>query len=424
MKSLIESLLSYFAIESAKTDIVNKPFNLKNIADTLTATYSIEAKQNNLQYEVNDCENRALMGDESKFIQIGSNLLANAVKFTEDGGSVSLYVSWENGILTMEVSDTGIGICENEQKKIFEPFQQLSKAKVMAKDGIGLGLSIVYQLIELMDGTIEVESQEGQGSKFTVKIPVEGITKENLAMSEEKITNDDEVRRVLAIDDTESTLILMRDILRAKGIECDTCTRPKELVEHMRNKDYDLLVIDLRMPEMNGVELARTLRESEIGNSKCVKMVVMTAWNDEHDNKELLDKGFDGFLAKPFNTQDLMDMVNEFVPEGRKREIPDLSCASAEMLTKLAEETEVALSLLKEAYAKSDMELLDDWCHRLGGSWSLVHADGPIDELHDLLKKQDETGALAMKVVIEKVVAMGRRIIEKSNARVKELTNG
>ena len=424
MKALIESLLSYFAIESAKTDIVNKPFNLKNVADMLTATYGIEAKQNGLQYEVNDCKNCALMGDESKIMQIGSNLLANAVKFTENGGSVSLYVNWENELLTMEVTDTGIGIAEDEQKKIFEPFQQLGKAKVMAKDGIGLGLSIVYKLVELMHGSVEVESEERKGSKFTVKIPIEGITKENYAKSEERITDDDEVRRVLAIDDTESTLILMRDILRAKGIECDICTSPKDMVECMRNKDYDLLVIDLKMPEINGIELAKTLRESEVGNSKSVKMVVMTAWNDDHDTKELLEKGFDGFLAKPFNTQDLMNMVNEFVPEGRKREIPDLTDASAEMLSKLAKETEEALVSLKEAYTKMDMEQLDDWCHRLGGSWSLVHADGPIDELHEMLKKRDGVDAVALKPVIDKIEVMGRRIIEKSNARVKELANG
>ena len=423
MKALIESLLSYFAIESAKTDIVNKPFNLKNIADTLTATYSIEAAQNGLQYEVNDCENHALMGDESKLVQIGSNLLANAIKFTEHGGNIRLNVNWENGVLTMEVSDTGIGIAENEQKKIFEPFQQLGKAKVMAKDGIGLGLSIVYQLVELMHGTVDVESEEGKGSKFTVRIPVEGITKENFAMSEPRTPRNDEVRRVLAIDDTESTLILMRDILTAKGVECDICTKPKDLVEYMRNKDYDLLVIDLRMPEMNGIELANTLRESEVGNSKSVKMVVMTAWNDEHDTKELLNKGFDGLLPKPFNTKDLMNMVNEFVPEGRIREIPDLTNASAEMLSKLAEETEAALIQLNEAYTKADMEQLDDWCHRLGGSWSMVHADGPIDELHDMLKKQDAMDAQTMKPVIQKIVAMGQRIIEKSNARVEELAN-
>ena len=424
MKALIESLLSYFAIESAKTDIVNKPFNLKNIADTLTATYSIEASQNGLQYEVNECENHALMGDESKLVQIGSNLLANAIKFTDNGGNVRLNVNWEDGVLTMEVSDTGIGIAENEQKKIFEPFQQLGKAKVMAKDGIGLGLSIVYQLVELMHGTVDVESEEGKGSKFTVRIPVEDVTKENFAMSEPRASHNDEVRRVLAIDDTESTIILMRDILTAKGVECDICTKPKDLVEYMRNKDYDLLVIDLRMPEMNGIELAKTLRESEVGNSKSVKMVVMTAWNDEHDTKELLNKGFDGLLPKPFNTKDLMNMVDEFVPKGRIREIPDLTNASAEMLSKLAEETEVALIQLNEAYTKADMEQLDDWCHRLGGSWSMVHADGPIDELHDMLKKQDAMDTQAMKSVIQKIVAMGQRIIEKSNARVQELANG
>lgn len=278
--------------------------------------------------------------------------------------------------------------------------------------------------VELMKGSVEAQSEEGKGSKFTVRIPIEGITKENLATSEEQITRNDEVRRVLAIDDTESTVILMKDIFRAKGVECDICTQPKDLVEKMRNKDYDLLVIDLRMPEMNGIELARTLRESEVGNSKSIKMVVMTAWNDEHDPKELLEQGFDGLLPKPFNTEDLMNLVNRFVPEGRKREIPDLSNASAEMLTKLAEETEAALVMLNEAYEKWDMEQLDEWCHRLGGSWSLVRADEPVDELHDMLKRQDGMDAKTMKPVIDRIVAMGRRIIEKSNARVLELANG
>ena len=178
------------------------------------------------------------------------------------------------------------------------------------------------------------------------------------------------------------------------------------------------------MSEMNGIELAKTLRESEVGNSKTVPMVVMTAWDDEHDTKELLAKGFDGFLAKPFNTQDLMDMVNEFVPEGRKREIPDMTNASEEMLEKLAEETSDSLVSLKDAFDNMDMEALDDWCHRLGGSWGLVYADAPVNELHDLLKKREAIGKESLQPVIDKIEAMGRRIIDKSNERIKELANG
>jgi signal transduction histidine kinase/DNA-binding NarL/FixJ family response regulator len=422
MKTLINSLLEYFAIESDKTDIAKKPFNMKNMAEMMTATYALEARQKGLEFIANDCENLALMGDESKLIQIGSNLLANAVKFTETG-SVSLNVTYEDDALKIEVSDTGIGIAEEEQQKIFEPFKQLGKAKAMATDGIGLGLSIVSQLVKLMDGNIELQSHVGEGSRFTVTIPVERMTEENYAVAEKKPTEDDGIRRVLAIDDTESFLDMMRDILRENGVECDTCTKAKELVEHMREKDYDLLVIDLKMPDINGIELAQTLRESEVGNSKSVKMVVSTAWSDDHDAHELLDKGFDGILSKPFNTQDLMDMVNRFIPKGRKREVPDLSNASLNILPKLIKEVEDGVTALKDGLERNDMDQIGEWCHRLAGSWGMIHADEPLDELHELLKSRETMDEKALQTVIGKVEVMGNTIVKKAKERIGELEN-
>ena len=420
MNLLIGSLLEYFAIESAKADVAKKPFNLKALADSLTATYALEARQKNLEFKANESQNLALMGDESKLTQIGSNLLANAVKFT-DTGCVSLNIAYDNGNLTMKISDTGIGISEEEQQKIFEPFKQLGKAKALGKDGIGLGLSIVAQLVKLMNGHIEIRSSNGEGSTFLVTIPVDEMTEANYVQAEQKVNHNDEVRRVLAIDDTESCLEMMRDILHANGVECDTCTKPKDLVEMMRSKEYDLLVIDLKMPEMNGIELAKILRESEVGNSRSVKMVVSTSWSDEHDPKELLDKGFDGMLPKPFNAKDMMDVVNKFVPKGRKREIPDLSNASPRMLTKLVKEVEEGLAAMDDALKKNDIGAIDDWCHRLAGSWGMVHADEPLDELHELLKSTDAIDEDTLRKVIGKVEAMGRIIISKSDERIKQL---
>ena len=422
MKLLIESLLEYFAIESAKTDIAKKPFNMRNVAEMMTATFSLEARQKGLEYNANDCENLALMGDEGKLIQIGSNLLANAVKFT-DNGSVGFFIGWAEGVLTMEVTDTGIGIDSDEQQKIFEPFKQLGKAKALGKDGIGLGLSIVWQLVRLMNGNIELQSEVGKGSKFTVTIPIEKMTEDNFGESGKNTTEDDGVRRVLAIDDTESCLDMMRDILKENGVECDTCTKAKDMVERMRQKDYDLLVIDLKMPEINGIELAKTLRESEVGNSQSVKMVISTAWSDDHDAQELLSKGFDGILSKPFNTQDLMNMVNTLVPKGRKREVPDLSSVSLRMLPKLIREVEDGITALWDGVEKKDMEMIDDWCHRLAGTWGLIHADEPLDELHELLKNPTDIDEKALRLVIGKVETMGSAIVRKSKERINSLEN-
>ena len=422
IKLLINSLLEYFAIESEKADVAKKPFNLKNLVELLTATYSMESKQKGIDFNVEECDNLALMGDEGKLIQIGSNLLANAVKFTDEG-SVSLSVSHHDDMLTLVISDTGSGIAQEEQQKIFEPFKQLGNARATAKDGIGLGLSIVWQLVKLMNGHIDLQSTIGKGSTFTVTIPVEKMTEENYTQNEKNV-NQDDVRRVLAIDDNESFLEMMREQLRANGVECDICTTAKELVELMRNKDYDLLVIDLKMPEINGIELAKILRESEVGNSKSVKMVVSTAWSNEHDTEELLEKGFDGILSKPFNTHDLMEMVNRFVPKGRKREVPDLSNASMSMLPKLINEVEEGLKALDEGLEDNDMEQIDDWCHRLAGSWGMIHADEPLDELHEMLKHPTDINKEQLKQVIGKVEAMGRVIIRKSKEKLAENEQG
>ena len=422
MKTLIGSLLEYFAIESAKTDVAKKPFNMRNMSEMITATYALEARQKGLEFNSNECENMALMGDEGKLVQIGSNLLANAVKFTETG-HVSLNTGWKDGILTMEVIDTGIGIAESEQQQIFEPFKQMSKARAMGKDGIGLGLSIVSLLVKLMNGHIELQSEVGKGSKFVVSIPIEKMTEENYQETEKKTSDEDNVRRVLAIDDTESSLCVMRDILRANGVECDICMKAKDLVELMRKKDYDLLVIDLKMPEINGIELAKMLRDSEVGNSRSVKMVVTTAWSDEHDAQELLAYGFDGILPKPFNTHDLMGMVDKFVPKGKRREIPDLSNASLAMLPKLVREVKEGLAALHEGMEQKDMEQIDDWCHRLAGTWGMIYADKPLDELHELLKHPESVDEQSLRLVIDKVEAMGDVIIRQAQERIKELEN-
>lgn len=172
------------------------------------------------------------------------------------------------------------------------------------------------------------------------------------------------------------------------------------------------------------IELAKILRESEVGNSKSVKMVVSTAWSNEHDTEELLDKGFDGILSKPFNTHDLMEMVNRFVPKGRKREVPDLSNASMSMLPKLINEVEEGLKALNEGLGDNDMEQIDDWCHRLAGSWGMIHADQPLDELHEMLKHPTDIDKEQLKQVIGKVEAMGRVIIRKSKEKLAENEQG
>ena len=231
----------------------------------------------------------------------------------------------------MKVSDTGVGISEDMMKRIYVPFERATNEN--NADGYGLGLPITKGLVTLLGGTIEVESKQGAGTIFTVKLPLP-VTDESV--EEETVMADISHHLpgcVIAIDDDTLQLEVIKEMLERNGVSCKTCINAKELFEEIRNKDYDLVLTDIQMPDTNGYRVLELLRKSRIGNSRTVPVVAMTA-REDGDRQALLDAGFDGCIFKPFSMVDLLQHLASVVMEREQNESADFSGLLAEVTDK------------------------------------------------------------------------------------------
>ena len=274
MAGMINSLLVYFRLDSGKETPSTKPFKLCSIAETLQTEFVPLADGKHLAFTVENHADEIVSGDKNRIISIGSNLLSNAIKFTKNG-VIALDADYKDGIFTLSVSDTGTGMTKEQQARIFTPFERLSNA--VTEDGFGLGLAIVSDTVKLLKGNITVESKPGKGSRFTVSLPLpkaEGTTATEKTIAKHATLSGGSV---LAIDNNGMLLDMMKEMYRQSGVECDTCQSMDELTDLMRTKDYDLLITDLKMPEVNGHDVLELLRTSEIGNSQTIPIIAATA---------------------------------------------------------------------------------------------------------------------------------------------------
>ena len=183
-------------------------------------------------------------------------------------------MAYEAGKLVLTVQDTGTGMSHEQKEKIFEPFERLPNAAV--KDGFGLGLPIVKNTVTLLGGTVDVESEEGKGSRFTVKLPMP--LADNIIEIEKRKAGISARRHaafysVLVLDNDEMTLAMTKEMYGSCNIRCDTCANTSDLMEAIRERHYDLLITDLRMPETNGYDVLKLLRSSNVGNSQTIPVI-------------------------------------------------------------------------------------------------------------------------------------------------------
>nr|WP_229053182.1 ATP-binding protein [Odoribacter splanchnicus] len=310
-------------------------------------------------------------------------MLSNAIKFT-DNGSVSLAADYDNGLLKLIVEDTGTGMTEDEQQRVFGAFERLSNAA--AKDGFGLGLSIVQRIVAMLGGTIRLESEKGKGSRFTVEIPMQTAEELPEQTIQAQMRHNHICHDVIAIDNDEVLLLMLKEMYAHEGMHCDTCTNVSVLMELIRKKEYSLLLTDLNMPEISGFELLELLRSSNVGNSKSIPIVVTTA-SGSCSKEELIGRGFAGCLFKPFSISELMEITDKCALSSILDEKPDFSTQlsygnESVMLDKLIAETEKEMQAVKDAEQRKDLQELDTLTHHLRSSWQILRADQPLRELY------------------------------------------
>ena len=421
MASMLNSLLDYFRLDNRKVTILSKPFKLNLIADTLETEFAMQAKSKHLTLNVRNYANEVVNGDKNRILSIGGNLLSNAIKFT-DNGIITLTTRYKDGMFVLTVEDTGSGISEGQKERIFKPFERLGNAAT--QDGFGLGLSIVKQLVELMDGNISVESEKEKGSRFTVSLPlamaIESRTDTYLPITSKDLSISDS--SVLVIDNDLVTLGMIRDMCAQNGISCDTCISVGELTDKMRGKDYDLLITDLKMPEVNGYEVLELLRTSDIGNSLTIPVVAATAAGFITE-EELKLAGFTAMLGKPFSIAELLNVVSQYANKEHRQQ-PDFSALLAfgdrlHTLERLIMETKTEMDEVRKAAETKDMEALDGWVHHLRSSWMLMKAEQPLTVLYEAIHNENISES-EVNIAVDAVLAQGKLIVDLARKEMEQ----
>lgn len=317
---LVSDLLDFHRLDLNKAEVNRVTFNPSQLFDEIYVSFEplTAAKGLALQCHVAPELNGRYISDPLRLRQIVNNLLSNAVKFTQKG-EISLTASYDSSKLTIAIADTGKGMASEDRERIFQEFTRLSGAQ--GEEGFGLGLSIVKKLVTLLEGTIDVQSTLGKGSCFTVTLPLypvgksiaesESTESENADITEESaVIPPMKVICVLLIDDDRIQLNLTAAMLKQHGIDAVCCEQLEQLIEQLRSSVFDVLLTDIQMPAINGFDLVKLLRASNIPQAKTIPVIAVTA-RSEMDKAALHEHGFAGCLHKPFTVKELLMTVNE-----------------------------------------------------------------------------------------------------------------
>ena len=425
MREMLNTLLSFFRLDNGKEQPNFYTCRISSIAHTLESEFMPIAINKGLALTVTNHTDAVVLTDKERILQIGNNLLSNAIKFTENGG-VSLTMGYDNGLLKLIVKDTGTGMTEEEQQRIFGAFERLSNA--VAKDGFGLGLSIVERIVAMLGGTIRLDSEKGKGSRFTVEIPMQTVEELPEQFNSSYVRHNEAYHDVIAIDNDEVLLLMLKEMYAHEGVHCDTCTDAAELVEMTREKEYSLLLTDLNMPETNGFELLELLRASNVGNSRNIPVVVTTA-SGSCSKEELIGRGFAECLFKPFSISELIEVSDKCAIKGKSDEKPDFTSLlsygnESVVLDKLITETKKEMQAIRDAERRKDLQELDALIHHLRSSWEILRADQPLRELYKLLHCKDTPDWEAIHNILTVVQDKGSEIIRLAKEERRKYNNG
>ncbi|RLT68287.1 hybrid sensor histidine kinase/response regulator [Parabacteroides sp. CH2-D42-20] len=425
MREMLNILLSFFRLDNGKEQPNISPCRISAIIHTLETEFMPIAMNKGLALTIHCHKDGLVQTDKERILQIGNNLLSNAIKFTEEGG-VSLTTDYTDGVLIITVEDTGTGMTEDEQQRVFGAFERLPNAA--AKDGFGLGLSIVLRIVTMLGGIIRLESDKGKGSRFTVEIPMQTAEELPEQINQTLIHHNYTFHNVIAIDNDEVLLLMLKEMYVQEGIHCDTCTNAAGLMEMIRKKKYNLLLTDLNMPDINGFELLELLRTSNVGNAKTIPVVVTTA-SGSCSKEELIGRGFADCLLKPFSISELMEVSDKCAMNVAQNEKPDFSSLlsygnEAVMLEKLITETEKEMQAIREAEQQKDLQELDALTHHLRSSWEIIRADRPLRELYKLIHHNGTPDDKAIGNAVRAVLDKGSEIIRLAKEERKKYNNG
>jgi len=326
---LINDILDLSKIEAGKLDLL---FELCSVADICQSSLQLtkglaNQKKQNIHFTINS-PTAYIRADARRMKQMLVNLLSNAVKFTPDGGELGLEVETveDRKAIFFSVWDKGIGIKPEEMEKIFKPFIQLDSSLARQYSGTGLGLSLVKRMAELHGGSIEVESVPAEGSRFTIILPWSAeIAKPEIAAAatlsmENKMAGEtsDFTPLVMIADDSEIILEMITDFLESQGWRVVTARSGLELLEHVAEVHPDIMLVDIQMPVMDGIETIRRLRAHHDPSIASAPIIALTALAMSGDREKCIQAGANDYLSKPLVLKRLVEQIKEMLKNNRR----------------------------------------------------------------------------------------------------------
>jgi len=317
--SILNDILDLSKISAGKLTIQKAPFKPRRVIRQSIDVLSLQARQKGLAltYEIDENIPEDLIGDAERIRQILINLINNAIKFTEKGSiHINLFVlskDTHHCVIECSVSDTGIGITDKNLKSLFKQFTQVDNSTTRRKGGTGLGLAISKQLLEAMDGSIEVESEYGNGSTFSfelrLELPESGLLPLSLPQEERLHFND---LNILLVEDNADNCEVATLFLKEMKINVDQAINGKMAIDMIRQKPYDLVLMDIQMPIMDGLDATRILRNEGYDD---MPIIAVSAHASQLEKDRSINAGMNAHLVKPFNIQDLQDLLQFWFPD-------------------------------------------------------------------------------------------------------------
>ncbi len=313
---LINNILDISKIRDGKFSISKYPFYVYENLLQILKPFELACSKKGItyQYDIYIDDSLELDGDWHRISQIIMNLMSNAIKFTAEGGSVKVAASYENSTFTCCVIDTGIGLSEDAQSRIFNAFEQADSSTTKEYGGTGLGLSISLELARMMGGDLSLKSKKGEGSKFTLSLPLERINNDEKERTEVQDLYSKEREKlsghILVAEDNITNQMLIKIMLEEYNLTCDIAVDGLEAVKMYEDGKYDLILMDENMPNMTGTEAMQIIR---INHPDVVPIIVVTANTMKGDREKFLELGMDGFIQKPIDENRLYNKLKRYL---------------------------------------------------------------------------------------------------------------
>jgi CheY-like chemotaxis protein len=333
--SLINDILDFSKIEAGSMEINESDYDFSSVLNDVYNMVHIKASQKalKLEFDIDDQLPERMHGDEMRLRQIMVNILNNAVKYTSEGKvtlRITGYREYEDLItLKIDVTDTGVGIKDEDKGRLFEKFKRLDIDKNKTVEGSGLGLAITSSLLDLMGGNISVESQYGKGSTFTMSLPQRVVDDTPIGDFKTKLQESVKERKkykakltapeaeILVVDDTPMNHVVIRELLKNTKAKVESARSGDECLKKQHEKKYDIIFLDYRMPGMDGIETLDEIKKDTVSPNKDTPIIVLTANAISGARENFLREGFDDYLSKPIESDRLEDTLIRYLPKDK-----------------------------------------------------------------------------------------------------------